>query len=964
MTTPAGLPEDARPHTLGGMLNQLAAAHPDAPALVDPLGGQRSFADLSRDCAALALRLSTMGLRGQERLVAVADHGVLHARVLLACASNACTVPVATTATQSEYEAAVTSGGASAVVVWDDIPEALAACLQRLPIPCIRLASLPASSGAQADRQCPHPNDVAFLIWTSGSTSLPKRVPITHAALQARAQKTQLLLGIGPTDRCLCLMPLNYAHGINSGLLGPILAGGASILPSQVDKGSFLAGLAAGATWYTAGAAHQNAALRWLQEGPGQPVRHSLRFVRSGSAALPSQVAEGLESILGVPVFESYSSSETGTMTANSPCMARKPGTVGRSTGNDLRIVDEEGRRLPAGSVGEIIAGGPTLSLPYEGESALAAEAFREGWFHTGDLGEVDAEGYLTLRGRIKEQINRGGQKISPSELDACALTLPGVVDSACFPVPHPTLGEDAYLAVVLAPGVSTTGEAILQEMATAISAAKLPRRVLVVPDIPRAQGNKLRRRELATHFQALISAAAGGDEHAEPTLLARLVALWRLALRNPRLDAHANFFEHGGDSLLAAELADLIGKDFGTEPRLSDIAQFPTPALFYDAACAQELLGGLDTLRFNTGGTRRPLFAFPGRFGHALRISRLAPGLGADQPIYALQPPGMDWVPTGCVTLEQMAAHYIRRIREIQPEGPYQLMGASFGGLVAFEIARQLQQAGQQVCLLALIDTGLPTVQLGKRGARPTFLDVQGQLAPARNQSELEGQRVAIAHQQARSQYVVSATFDGEITYMLCECEGIAAGLDPRRWWRHLATKGVRLLTVAGPHSEYHVEPQLSAVVAVLQASLGGNPPPSCSYLDVFLPVFRLRRAANGDPLQLDAPRHKALPIAGRVPGRIDPAQLVGPYLRVSGWAAAPSGTEPAQWLLVFLNGRFLGRVGTGLAASPSSTDAHVPPAHSGFLAHFPLREALPVGRPSELRIFITHDDALAYRL
>ena len=253
-------------------------------------------------------------------------------------------------------------------------------------------------------------------------------------------------------------------------------------------------------TWYTAVPTMHQAVLMRMRAHPERARAAGLRLIRSSSASLPPQVMQELEEVFGSPVIEAYGMTEAAHQMASNPLppRARKPGAVGLAAGPEIAVMTDDGMILSQGSVGEVVIRGPNVTLGYDNNPDANARAFTDGWFRTGDQGRVDEEGYLFLTGRLKEQINRGGEKISPLEIDVVLLDHPSVAQAVTFGVPHPKLGEEVGAVLVLHPGTSATEQEIRDFCATRLAAYKVPRHVLLRDDIPKGATGKVQRIGLA----------------------------------------------------------------------------------------------------------------------------------------------------------------------------------------------------------------------------------------------------------------------------------------------------------------------------------------------------------------------------------------------------------------------------------------------------------------------------------
>ena len=282
---------------------------------------------------------------------------------------------------------------------------------------------------ADAGAPRPDPDDIALVLHTSGTTSRPKIVPLRQRNLAASARNIAATLALTPQDRCLVIMPLFHIHGLIGALLSSLHAGASVHCPPGFNALKFFAWLdQAEATWYTAVPTMHQTILARADRNADVIARRKLRFIRSSSASLPPAVMKQLEDAFGCPVIESYGMTEASHQMASNPLppRPRKPGSVGIAAGPEVAIMDHDGKLLDRGEIGEIVIRGDNVTAGYANNPKANAEAFTNGWFRTGDQGVLDAEGYLSLTGRLKEIINRGGEKIAPREVDDVLMDHPG----------------------------------------------------------------------------------------------------------------------------------------------------------------------------------------------------------------------------------------------------------------------------------------------------------------------------------------------------------------------------------------------------------------------------------------------------------------------------------------------------------------------------------------------------------
>jgi oxalate---CoA ligase len=356
-------------------------------------------------------------------------------------------------------------------------------------------------SGAagHASATAPAPDDVALILHTSGSTGRPKRVPLKHLHLALSARNIVATYQLSPDDVSLCLMPLFHVHGLVASTLSTLLSGGTVVTPARFNPLGFWRTVRDHhATWYSAVPTIHQLILARAGSGIKPEGAESLRFVRSCSAPLPVETGEKLEALFGAPVLEAYGMTEASHQMASNPLppQARKFGTVGRATGIPIGIMTDAGQLLPPGQKGEVVIQGPSVIRAYENNPEANAKSFVDGWFRTGDEGVLDDEGYLRLTGRIKELINRGGEKIAPLEIDEVLLTHPAVSEAVCFAIAHPTWGEEVAAAVVLrAPATEADLLAYCRER---LADFKRPKKLYLVDTIPRTATGKVQRLNVA----------------------------------------------------------------------------------------------------------------------------------------------------------------------------------------------------------------------------------------------------------------------------------------------------------------------------------------------------------------------------------------------------------------------------------------------------------------------------------
>ena len=341
-------------------------------------------------------------------------------------------------------------------------------------------------------------SDIGLVLHTSGTTSRPKKVPLLNENLIASVANIITTYELRPDDVSLCIMPLFHVHGLVASALATFGSGGTVVVPERFSPLGFWPLMqATRPTWFTASPTpHQLVLARLHEDRPAGTER--LRFVRSCSSALsPAQMAV-MEQRFGVPVLEAYGMTEASHQMSSNPLppAPRFPGSVGPGTGVEIAIFDDHGASLPTGVAGEVVIRGRNVMHGYENNPQANADAFVDGWFRTGDQGTLDPAGYLRLISRIKELINRGGEKIAPREIDEVLESHPAVKEAVAFGVPHPTWGEEVAAAVVLT--APATEKELLAYSRERLADFKVPKRLHFVESIPRTPTGKVQRRFVA----------------------------------------------------------------------------------------------------------------------------------------------------------------------------------------------------------------------------------------------------------------------------------------------------------------------------------------------------------------------------------------------------------------------------------------------------------------------------------
>ena len=491
----------------------LASGAEDAPALSAPGRPTLSHGDLRRLIATTLGRLNGLGIGRNDRVAIVLDNGPEMAACFIACASGVTSAPLNPAYRADEFEFYLSDLDAKALVVAQGSASPSVAVAEKLGVRLIDLV-VDAGAAAGAFRLVPRgddappvapvyaqPDDVSMLLHTSGTTSRPKIVPLSQGNLAASARHIGRTLAFTPADCGLNIMPLFHIHGLIAGVLSPLAAGSQVYCTPGFNALKFFGWMEeARPTWYTAVPTMHQAILSRAGKNAETISRFPLRFIRSSSSSMPPQVIRELEEVFKAPLIESYGMTEATHQMASNPLppAVRKPGSVGIAAGPEVRIMGEDGSLLAAGEIGEIVIRGPNVTRGYLNNEKANAEGFRNGWFRTGDQGVMDEEGYVSLTGRLKEIINRGGEKVSPREVDEVLMDHPAVAQVVCFGMPHPKLGEEVAAVVVLREGQQATERDLQAFLGTRLADFKVPKKILFMDEIPKGATGKLQRIGLA----------------------------------------------------------------------------------------------------------------------------------------------------------------------------------------------------------------------------------------------------------------------------------------------------------------------------------------------------------------------------------------------------------------------------------------------------------------------------------
>jgi len=719
--------------------------NPDHPAIETPGYQPLTYRDLRKQVLLVMKTLNSMGFGRNDRIAVIMPGGPVTAVLGIAVMAGFTHTPLNPQYQEPEFLAIFPRLKVKAIIVQKNNKTAARSAALSCNIPIIEITPLPDQAGifemgmsisddgkevlfAQAE-------DTAIVMQTSGTTSLPKIVPLTQKQVCKSVIILRSHINISSQDKSLHIVPHFHLLGVIGTLLVPLLGGGTVICTKDFIPSDFLTFLRNyQPTFYIAGPAHHQAILHELKKVPPSELKNnSLKYIRSISAPLPAYVRHDLETLLGAPTIESYAMTESPNITLN---LSRKEGSVGIPIIESLIIMDEEGTRLGTFESGEVAIRGEVVFSGYEDAPDENASAFLNGWFRTGDMGYVDDEGYLYLTGRKKELINKGGEKISPAEIDQVLMTHPAVKQAMSFRVNDPVLGED-IAAMIVVENQNTGEEELRRFLLERLIPFKVPRRIYFVDEIPKGPTGKLLRYVGTERYNTNACEEAQTFRLTKKTISPdlslnqeRLMQIWKGILDIESLSPDDDFFRCGGNSLAAIELLIKIQRAFQLNIPPDTIYMYPTirqQALIITQKAGNVLQYHPLIVPIREDGTLSPLFCFHPVGGWIGKYQDISPFFDHNRPVFGIRARGLEPAEKPSLTIEEAAREYADAIKTVQKEGSYHLLGYSGGAIFAFELACQLQSRGESVTFLGIIDQSVPAPQI-RLFRRITYLLPKGQ--------------------------------------------------------------------------------------------------------------------------------------------------------------------------------------------------------------------------------------------
>lgn len=577
------------PDPIDGVVGRLSVwwwgatvADPTHPALLDADGRVLSRRQLADAIQGVRAHLFEHGVNRDDRLGLVMAAGPAMAISLLGGMAAAAVAPLAPTRPADRLADDLQRLGVSRILVDHQPPPAVFEAAAQRGVPVLTLDPFALPSRVPSAGAGPYPGqaDLALLLQTSGTTGQPKVVPLSHANLLASAGNIARALRLGPHDRGLSVMPLFHIHGLVGSLLTPLVAGGGVIVCDGADPDRLVRILEdLEPTWINAVPALLHGMLAASERrGPG---RHVLRVLRSSSASMSLADLDRIEAHFGVPVVEAYGMTEAASQVCSNALPGlgpeRRPGSVGRPAGPEVALLDPDHMPVQVGEAGEVCIRGANVTVGYEAaeHDGWITNPLGQRWFRTGDEGYFDPEGRLTLTGRLREMISRGGERVIPRRVDEALLEHPAVGQALAFAIPHPTLGEDLAAAVVPRRGVIVTESELRRHAFKRLAPHEVPSRIVIVDEFPCDAIGKPKRIGIAEQFADFL------QSEGDPTIgeLEHVIAAkFAEFLKQDVPGRDANFFVLGGDSLSGTRVISRLAQELSIDLNPSLLFEFPTP--------------------------------------------------------------------------------------------------------------------------------------------------------------------------------------------------------------------------------------------------------------------------------------------------------------------------------------------------------------------------------------------------
>ncbi len=711
-------------------ISRISTRTPNSIALLAPGKNPTSYAQVVAQINSTLLDLAKYGITGDTRVAISLNDTDELGILMIGVMSIAVAVPLNPRLTPSELQSSFSSIKPRILITTADSTAAHIAAEAGIPV--VQIVVDPDSRAGRYTLKFPelleqrsnavtlrNRHDTSLIIPTSGTTGQSKLVPLTQAGLLYTMRSNINELKFTQDDRLLGVMPLYHIHGLGA-LLCMLLSGGSAVITAGFNPDLFLQQLIDHQiTWYTAVPTIHQSMLQTAETKSGSQLAkiirdsNKIRIVRSGSAPMPKGIPEKLEALFNATYIEAGGATETSAYFCTNRPGNRTFGSIGQPVpGTTVAIRDDAGNLVGPGIPGEIVIKGPGVFSGYINNPVANAESFVDGFFRSGDLGHYDVNGFFYITGRIKEQINRGGMKISPVEVDEAISAHPSVQSAATFALPDIMLGQEVAIAVIVKQGATLT-ELELQRFASErLADYKVPRAIYFTKTIPTGGTGKILRRKLTEQYsQPQIESKRTWKGPPTTPIEQALASIWSQVLGREIRNIEAPFFSLGGDSLQALNVCLMIEKRFNRTIPLAAMTAHPTihsmAKVLSDDGWKPE--PGAPIVLRDGEPEGKTLFVLPGVGGNIYSYHAFVRHFSDNVRVIGFPLPGADGLEAPIPSIEKLADRFIEQIRKLQPTGPYALCGYSFGGRLVLEIAHRLRTAGEQVPVAAVFDTFAP---------------------------------------------------------------------------------------------------------------------------------------------------------------------------------------------------------------------------------------------------------------
>ncbi len=691
-------------------LNVNKSTIPDKPAIYDKTGSFIVYKDVFTIYTSFKLVLSDLKVKPFERIAIFSGDEIIAAVLAMVAYDNAVMIPIDYESSEENCRYYLDLLDVDYIVV-DSMDNNAVKSAEEMGIGILTFTAQETRNSIEFNLSSSKTKnitpgkekkaDYVRVSTTSGTTSTPKIVPQTKSVFMTDINN--LIKHFEYSSNDVLLSRARIFKGYTTSLVFRMLyLGGTIILAGDIGHKEFYHVINKyGVTVLTTVPAVLSSFSRYAQLNELNPIKTSLRFIGVAGAPLSENLKEYIEKLFNCKIAILYGMTECSAISTTFKAgKGYKPGSVGTAYLLDVKISEEE-----------ILVRGDTVFKGYDNEDVDNSESFSDGWFHTGDTGYIDDDGYIYVTGRIKEMINRGGEKVSPYEVENALLRLGFIKDAAVFPYPGLHNTENVGAVIVIEEDINTDIKQIRKLLEGKLPTFKMPKLIFIVDEIPHGESGKVQRKKLYEQLKDSNKAQDLNKSRGISTGLSRteriVKKIWSKILKKKISDINAAFTDIGGDSM---DGAVVLGE---MESRLN--VRVPVNILFENGSIksvsqyierkSKEENRYKYIVPVKSSGSKRPLFCIHSGIGDAVTYRHIGKEMNEERPIYGLRfDRKSDWPhPLG---FDHLSCEYIKEITRLQPEGPYHLCGHCWGGVLAYKIASDLKKSGKDVGLVAMLDS------------------------------------------------------------------------------------------------------------------------------------------------------------------------------------------------------------------------------------------------------------------